>query len=242
MAEYHIPTDQFEKYKESVHGRPLLEKGVRGAPACNDCHGNHGAAPPGVGSVGNVCGQCHPVNREFLAQSPHEKAFEEMRVAACESCHGHHDIQPPADNMLGTGKGAVCVKCHEPGSKGYEVAGAMRADMDRLKAKRDEAERLILRAEQAGMEVSQAKFDLNEVGNALTKSRASLHTFSLEKYRETVQQGEALAEGTARKGEQAIAELQFRRKGLGVSLVIILGVAVALFFKIREVDRRRGLR
>lgn len=242
MAGYRIPTDQFDKYRTSVHGRPLLEKGVRGAPACNDCHGNHGAAPPGVSSVSNVCGQCHPVNSELLAQSPHQKPFEEMGVAACESCHGNHGVQHPTDDMLGAGEGSACTPCHERGSKGYQAAEAMRAEIERLKARRDAAEALILRAEQAGMEVSQARFDLNEVGNALTRARASVHAFSLARLKEVVKEGEALAEGVTRKGEQAMAELQFRRKGLGVSLVIILVVAVALFFKIREVDRRRGLR
>ena len=56
MAEYNIPTDQLEKYISSVHGQALLERGDLGAPACNDCHGNHGAAPPGVTSLAAVCG------------------------------------------------------------------------------------------------------------------------------------------------------------------------------------------
>jgi hypothetical protein len=240
MASYRIPTDQFEKYKGSVHGRPLLEKGVRGAPACNDCHGNHGAAPPGVSSVSNVCGQCHPVNRDLLAQSPHERPFQELGLAACETCHNHHDIAHPTDDMLGPGKGSVCVTCHEANTKGAQVAASMRTSLDRLVAKREKAEALILKAEQAGMEVSQAKFDLNEVGAAITKTRAAVHAFTTAKVEEVARQGEELADGTLKKGEAAIAELQFRRKGLGVSLVIILAVAVALFYKIREIDRRKG--
>ena len=45
-----LPTDQLEKYKQSVHGKALLEKGDLGAPACNSCHGNHAAMPPKVSS------------------------------------------------------------------------------------------------------------------------------------------------------------------------------------------------
>lgn len=90
--------------------------------------------------------------------------------------------------------------------------------------------------------MSQAKFDLNEVGNALTKARASVHAFSLSALEETVKHGEALADTTIGKGERALAEVQFRRKGLGISLVIILAVAVALFVKIKEMDRRQGVR
>jgi len=61
MKEYGIPTDQFSKFSVSVHGKALLEKKDIGAPACNDCHGNHGATPPGIGSISNVCEQCHVV-------------------------------------------------------------------------------------------------------------------------------------------------------------------------------------
>jgi predicted CXXCH cytochrome family protein len=240
MAGYGIPTDQFDKYKRSVHG-VLLERGVRGAPACPDCHGNHGAAPPGIHSVSNICGQCHPANRELLAQSPHEKPFEEMGLAGCKTCHGHHDIQRPTDGILGTEKGSVCISCHQAGSGGYRAAADMRGAIERLKAKQETAGRLLARAEQAGMEVSQARFDLNEVGNALTKSRASVHAFSAARLEEVVGQGEALADTTIWKGERALAEVQARRRGFAGFLVVLLAVGGALFFKIREVDRREGI-
>lgn len=48
MKEYDIPTDQITAYQNSIHGKALLEKGDQAAPACNDCHGNHGATPPGA--------------------------------------------------------------------------------------------------------------------------------------------------------------------------------------------------
>ena len=241
MAGYGIPTNQFDKYQGSVHGRALLERGVRGAPACHDCHGNHGAAPPGVRSVSNICGQCHPANRELLGQSPHEKPFEEMGLAGCKTCHRHHDIQHPTDSLLGTEKGSVCISCHKSGSGGYRAAVDMRGAIEGLKAKRDAAERLIVRAEQAGMEMSQAKFDLNEVGNFLTRARTSVHAFSPPKTEEVVKQGEALADTTIQKGEHALAELQARRRGFAGFLVILLAAGVGLFLKIKDVDRREGV-
>ena len=54
-----IPTDQRERYGQSVHAHAMTEKGDLSAPTCNDCHGNHGATPPEVRSVANVCAQCH---------------------------------------------------------------------------------------------------------------------------------------------------------------------------------------
>ena len=240
MAEYGIPTNQFSDYKESVHGKLLLGKGGRGAPACNDCHGNHGAAPPGVGSVSNVCGQCHPVNADLLAQSPHAEAFQEEGIAACESCHGHHDVAHPHDGMLGTGEESACVDCHEPDSKGYLAAAAMQAAISRLVDKADEADGLLSKAERAGLEVREAKFQLNEVENNLTRARAAVHGFSLARLEAILAEGDSLAQATIAEGVGALEEIQYRRKGLGISLIFIAIVGIALFLKIREVDRRRN--
>ena len=61
-ARYHgqpLPCDEYAKWRESVHGQALLDKGDLSAPTCNNCHGNHGAVPPQVDSVANACGTCH---------------------------------------------------------------------------------------------------------------------------------------------------------------------------------------
>ncbi|MFQ6007826.1 MAG: hypothetical protein ACE5K8_02640, partial [Candidatus Zixiibacteriota bacterium] len=70
MADYDIPTNQVVEYMQSVHGVALLERKDLGAPACNDCHGNHGAAPPGVSSLSAVCGNCHALEAELFNSSP----------------------------------------------------------------------------------------------------------------------------------------------------------------------------
>ena len=58
MRGYNIPTDQVARYEKSVHAE-ILAQGDTSAPTCATCHGNHGATPPGVSSVANVCGTCH---------------------------------------------------------------------------------------------------------------------------------------------------------------------------------------
>jgi hypothetical protein len=83
MSKYKIPTDQYDKYVSSVHGVALLEKGDLSSPSCNDCHGNHGAVPPGVESISKVCGTCHVLNMELFEQSPHKKAFDEHNYPEC---------------------------------------------------------------------------------------------------------------------------------------------------------------
>ena len=83
MKEYDIPTNQYEEFTKSVHGVDLLEKHDLSAPACNSCHGNHGAIPPGVESISEVCGTCHALNAELFQASPHKKAFDEHNYPEC---------------------------------------------------------------------------------------------------------------------------------------------------------------
>ena len=66
MSTYDIPTDQYESYQTSVHGMALARQDQR-APTCSTCHGKHGAAPPGLQQVANVCGQCHFQYRGLLS-------------------------------------------------------------------------------------------------------------------------------------------------------------------------------
>jgi predicted CXXCH cytochrome family protein len=239
MKEYGLPTDQYEKYRKSVHGRPLLERGDLGAPACNDCHGNHGATPPGVKSLANVCGQCHPLNNELVAQSPHQPAFEKLGIAACETCHNHHDIEAPGDEMVGPEPPAVCARCHrqDKSPEGREAAQVMRAALDSLVEQHRAAEALVRRAERAGMEVGEALFELNETAGRLTRMRSVLHSFDSEKVLEVQRQGMEIANKAYQQGQAALEELQFRRKGLGLSLVVIALLAAGLYVKIRRLDR-----
>jgi predicted CXXCH cytochrome family protein len=241
MKGYGIPTDQFEKYRRSVHGRPLLEEGELGAPACNDCHGNHGATPPGVSSLANVCGQCHPINNELVNQSPHKPAFEKLGIAACETCHSHHDVQKPGDELVGQEPPAVCLRCHGPDKnpRGFAGAGAIRASLDSLNRRHRAAEALVRRAERAGMEVGDALFDLREAAGSITRARSTLHTFDPARVEEVSAAGTELADNASQKAQAALDELDFRRQGLALSLVVIAGLGLALFLRIRDIDKRQ---
>lgn len=238
MSPYHIRTDQVAKYKTSVHGIALLEKGDQAAPACNDCHGNHGANPPNAPSIVYVCGQCHPNNSDLFMKSPHRAAFAALELPECETCHGNHAIQHPTDELVGTGKNSVCMTCHEQGSAGFLVAGALAARLDTLKLAIADADSVVDRARRAGMEVNKATFDLNDADDFLIKARTTVHSLSDEKLAEQTTQGLDLADGALSLGMAALAEVQFRRKGLAVSVVFILILAAGVYLKIKEVDRR----
>jgi len=101
MKQYGIPTDQFAKYNTSVHHDALAVRGDLSAPTCTTCHGNHGAVPPGVDKVQNVCANCHVFQAQMYAKSTHSKAFQEKGLPGCVVCHTNHGIQMPSDAMLG---------------------------------------------------------------------------------------------------------------------------------------------
>jgi len=100
MAPYKIPTRQYSDYLESVHASALLEGGDLGAPACNDCHGNHGATPPQATSVQHVCGQCHAREAGLYQASMKNALFERLKVPQCIVCHSNHRILHPTPELF----------------------------------------------------------------------------------------------------------------------------------------------
>lgn len=242
MAGYDIPTDQLATYKRSVHWSALTAKGDLSAPTCNDCHGNHGAAPPGIASVGNACARCHSVQGELFAGSRHREAFAAMGAPGCATCHSNHEIAPATDPMLGLNEadGALCATCHAADDVGGQAAVAMRALIDRLRNALEASTQILTRAERSGMEVSQAQFDLNGATDALIKARTAVHAFTADAVRAEVAPGLDIATRAHARGQQALADLEFRRLGLFASLVVIGLVIVGLVLKIREIERRHA--
>jgi predicted CXXCH cytochrome family protein len=238
MAPYKVPTDQLQRYKQSVHWATMTGKGDLSAPTCNDCHGNHGAAPPGVSWVGNVCGHCHAVMADFFAKSVHAKAFAQMGAPGCATCHDNHAIKPASDEMLGATNPAVCAGCHAADDKGGQAAVAMRATIDRLARDSGRARATLDQAGRAGMEVSQAQFELNAATDALVKTRSAIHTFQPEAVSKEAEPGLAAAAKASTRGTRVLEELRFRRQGLAVSVVIILALIGGLVLKIRQLERR----
>jgi len=236
MRGFGIPNDQFDKYKKSVHAKALYEKQDLSAPTCNDCHGNHGATPPGIASVANVCGTCHGRQAELFQVSPHKTAFDQRQFGECIKCHSNHFIAKPGDEMIGTGEKSICITCHTAGDKGFIAAGSMRNRIDELIASVDKSTEILDRAERAGMEVSRPKFEMKEATDALTHARVLIHSSSTAEVDKVVAPGLAASAKGYQAGLGALAERSFRRKGLAVSLVFILFLAVLVYLKVRQIE------
>jgi predicted CXXCH cytochrome family protein len=240
MKAYKIPTDQYEKYAKSVHGVALLQKHDAGAPACNSCHGNHGAIPPGVESVSKVCGTCHALNADLFSASPHKKAFDERKLPECETCHGNHEIIAATDKLLGVAPEAICSQCHNENKnvKGYHAAKKMRGLIDSLEVEEKRDQKMVYEAEQKGMEISEAKFMLRDVRQARLQSRTTVHAFNEEKFTEVINSGLKTSASIVMESESAISEYYFRRIGLAISTLIITLVALALFLYVRRLEKK----
>ena len=240
MAASKIPAGQLDDYKAGVHAAALFEKKDLSAPACNDCHGNHGAYPPEAGSVGGVCRQCHPSAGELFAKSPHKKAFDEIEAGECEACHGNHKITPPTNALIGTSEGAACVLCHEAGSKGYAAAADLRKLLDEFETRTAAAGALLDTAERKGVEVSEVKFKLQDVHTTLISAKNLTHGLAVDDIRKTIAEGEKALDEVNAAGEKALTEAKFRRRGLIVATICLALVALALALKVRRMGAKKA--
>lgn len=239
MAEYKIPTDQEEKWKRSVHAHALLVERDLSAPACNDCHGNHGAYPPGVNSIAEVCGQCHVNNATYFLKSPHKAAFDHLGLPQCVTCHSNHEIHPATDSMLGGQEGTVCRRCHQPGSDGYKGAVKMRQAIDRLKSVIDRTNKMLTKASRMGMEVSDEQYTMHEdVRPALIKVRTDTHLGDPQVVVKAVDAAIKTADKTEGSAKSTLQEAWNRRRNLLFPLGLIILVMVLLYLKLRQLERR----
>jgi predicted CXXCH cytochrome family protein len=231
-----IPTDQYDEYSKSVHGVMVLEKGDNSAPACNNCHGNHGATPPNLASVSAACGECHANNRDFFNGSPHKIPWKEMDLPECEQCHGNHYIQSATDDLLGVSEDAICLDCHDENSAGYKTAAAMSMSIDSLKFSIETAESVVEEAERKGVEGGQARFDLGAAKDNLTQVRSVIHTFNFEQVSDITKQGIITSEDVRLTADAALNDILNRQIGLAISLVVIIFIAIMIRLKIKRVD------
>jgi hypothetical protein len=195
----------------------MLEEEDLSAPTCNDCHGNHGAAPPGLASIRHVCGECHATMAEFFQASGHVEIFERDSLPGCVTCHDNHAVEAPADSTLALRAQDTCLNCHQPPDSAGGEFIVMLSLLDSLRQAFRNSQAVLRQAENAGMEVSQALFELEDVNNALTKARSAIHSFHVDRVKQEVDQGLGLTNASA-------------------TLIVML--IVGLLLRIRELDRR----
>jgi len=237
-----LPTHQLEEYRGSVHGRALLEKGDLGAPACNDCHGNHAAMPPEVASVAQVCRTCHAGNGELFDGSKHKQAFDRHGWPECGQCHGNHAVAETDDSMLDTAANPLCVDCHdhyaEDNAECKEAPRYFHTSITTLAQGTDDLDGRIAHLAERGLDVDDLSATVGQLRDVLRQARSGIHAFDRGEFAPIDSEGRKDVEAGWKLVDQAEAEYRFRRNGLLVSLSIMAVLAVLLRLKIREIDAR----
>jgi hypothetical protein len=235
MAPYGLPADAVARFEASIHGRALLVQESRGAPACTDCHGSHGAVPPGVRDLVQVCGQCHEHTAEQYGKSPHARA-EAMRCLACHeadeakkdplafggqqctACHGTHDIEPAGRGMFeGDGAGR-CAHCHRQPDASRDAARAIVDGTRRLEDAMEATRTRLREAKAEGLFIEHEDVYLRDSERALVFVKPLAHSLDLPAV------GKALEDGLKRQ-DRTLEELQKQRKKLRDRKILLSGLA-----------------
>jgi predicted CXXCH cytochrome family protein len=236
-----MPTTQLAEYRTSVHGHALLDRGDLGAPACNTCHGNHAASPPGVAQVSRSCSLCHSANASLFDGSKHKHAFDQHNWPECGQCHSNHAIAKTNDLMLASGPGQLCGDCHREYARDnpdcIKTADYFHDTITRMDQART---RLIAASEKVaarGLDVEPINNELTELGDSLKKSRTYVHSFSRSTFQQVAAPGEKAVEQTDALVNKAREEYKYRQIGLAVSIGLIGLLMLAVYLKLRQLEK-----
>lgn len=233
MSKYNLEADQFKKYSKSVHGVALLRKHDTGAPACNDCHGNHGAIPPNVRSISHVCGTCHQNNMNYLEGSAMAESLSDLEHGACEPCHGYHEILKPNDNMLGNGKKSVCEQCHDEDDDGFKTGLTIKNYLSQLQTAYNKVDSSKIDITIKGMNDIEIGFTQKEIRQQLIQARTAVHSFDSSKVKEFTQKGIELTSKAMQLVDQENDEYYRRRYGFIYTSIFFFALGLGLYFKIK---------
>lgn len=221
-------------WKGSVHGVALLQGNDSSAPTCSTCHSAHGPTRAGVASMPQVCAECHVREADLYKNSPKKIAFDKDNEPGCITCHSNHHIKPPADSQIGVQKPAMCASCHDDTMKGAAAIVDVQQQLGRLSVATARAEQILDRATTSGMLVDDGLLALHEAREQQVIARVQVHAFVAKPVDDAVAKGLVSAARAEAFGNQAMAELRFRRNGLAVATILILGFLVTLWIKIRR--------
>ena len=232
MAPFGVSTDVVPRYWKGVHGKNLKKLDLA-APTCATCHGNHGAAPPGVAEVVNVCGRCHVNIREQFKLSLHFKKGLE-----CINCHNPHENDAPTTAMFKSKKPEGCLSCHaEPKSAAITYIDNTLKELNLADADVKHAAGLIADAERKGFYVDTEKVLLREGETALIEFRNVQHAMHKDST-DTVLSTAMSKSQHIRENIRAKAEVVVDRKIIMTAIVgYLLLVLLLIFIKYLRMKR-----
>jgi len=250
MRPYGLPADSAARFLKSVHGRALRE-GRRGAPSCADCHGSHGAAPPGVREVVQVCGQCHVNTQEQYRKSPHFASKEmqcracheaegaRYRGAGCTACHSTHEIRVPGDWMYQGAEVGQCGHCHRGQDGAQKLATAIRDGRQRLRSAMEETRHAIREAKAQGLFLEEEDVYLRESARALVSAQPLAHSMDrdlIERHmRDGLKRHDRTREVIAKKGN-ILRDRRILVVGLAALFLLLTALLAAKLLAVRRLS------
>lgn len=119
---------QLAEYRESDHGRAVLEDGDSESAVCSDCHTTHEIDSPKGDAVmlaiTKNCGTCHEDAQRTYRRSYHGQVNKlgYTHSAKCYDCHGSHRVRgedDPTSTIHVSNRLATCNSCHEDAGEGF---------------------------------------------------------------------------------------------------------------------------
>jgi len=236
MKPYGLDPNIVDEYKASVHGQGLLERHNRQAPECTRCHGTHGAAPPGIGDVAKVCGQCHTKTLDSFRRSPHKTVMEVGRQTECASCHSNHRVERASHEMWATS----CVACHPAGSPEADRGGKIQALFLQAESELEKARVAIDGAKRIPLDVSDYETRLSDARTYMVEARPASHNFSVEDVEDLTRRARSIALEVESELHQKMGV--FRGRTIVLILVlfyILISIGVVTAYR-RRLEAKRG--
>jgi len=216
-------------YRKSVHAQAVAS-GNAHAPVCTDCHGSHGATPPGVRDVEQVCGRCHIREARAFDVSPHKKGFAQEDLAPCTSCHGEHQVEP----LTVEGVQETCEGCHDEGDRGFDRARRLTVMLKDTQILLHEADSLLQEMVSRGYPVEDLRAGVEDARQAWMEALPLVHTLNPD----TLELALGRVRGRAEDVESELYERAGRRRE-GLILLTVFWFYVLLTVGVIEA-RFRG--
>lgn len=219
MKNHGLPFQSFADYRDSIHGAALLQKKNLLAPNCAFCHGTHGAAPPGVTEVANVCGQCHGKERAAFKQSVHKAAMDRQQIKECISCHDHHRIAKATPVLYDR----LCQRCHPRDSAAFKTGQQIQESLVGTQEAIAAAQKTLIEGEEHGLDMQAQQLRLRDAQALLAGSYSVTHTLSPGEVGEFTRQARSIAE------EVKTANLAlFREENIWMAIRVAVGLLLLL--------------
>ena len=117
-----------EHYRESIHGRGLLQSGLTVTANCADCHTSHRELPSNDprssvnrANIASTCAQCHRGIYELFTASVHSPNVTRSGkpLPGCADCHSAHSIQRTDVTDFRLNIMDQCGRCHQQITESY---------------------------------------------------------------------------------------------------------------------------